>query len=82
MKSIIPGNTESPKERCRFGKKKNLNAIRTIDLESPCGCGGLKAKFGAGRKPGESSLLCDKCGVFITWINERQIKALLKGGES
>ena len=50
----------------------------------PCPkCGSQPRKLGAGRKPGEASLLCE-CGKFINWLNASQAKAIasqLKGGQ-
>lgn len=61
----------------------SISGVSSIKLESPCYCGSLKGKLGAGKKPGEASLLCDKCRTFIAWLSDRQIKELAKrGGES
>jgi hypothetical protein len=38
-------------------------------------CGSKERRLGAGRKPGEASLLCE-CGKFIKWIGASQLKAI------
>lgn len=80
MNNILPDNQESPQFHRSLGGKKNTP--RSINLESPCNCGNLTGKLGAGKKPGEASLLCDKCRAFIAWLSDRQTKALMRGGEA
>ncbi len=47
----------------------------------PCSaCGSTHRKLGAGRQPGEASLLC-KCGKFIKWLRGSQLTQFTKGGQ-
>lgn len=42
----------------------------------PCAsCGSIERKLGAGRGPGEASLLC-QCGKFIRWIGGSELNAI------
>lgn|SRR5574339_236235 len=97
MQNIIANNAQSPEDnrrlesnnpskdifdRLKKRRKPSFTGIPPLTFESPCRCGSLRGKFGAGRKPRESSLICGGCGIFICWVSEQEIKALLKGGES
>lgn len=77
---IIISQFNSPAKR---RLEQNLDTPRAIHLESPCSkCGGITGKIGAGRKPGESSIVCGACRKFLRWISPIELKALIKGGEA
>jgi hypothetical protein len=47
----------------------------------PCAsCGSTERKLGAGRQPGEASLLCE-CGKFVRWLRGSQLTQFTKGGQ-
>jgi len=42
----------------------------------PCNnCGSQSRKIGAGKAPGQSSLLCE-CGKFVKWIGANELTAI------
>lgn len=53
-----------------------------IQLKGLCCCGNNLARLGAGRKPHESSLHCNRCKKFIRWVSSAELKCLVRGGES
>lgn len=43
----------------------------------PCsGCGSQERKLGAGKAPGEASLLCSECEKFIKWVSGSELIAI------
>jgi hypothetical protein len=43
-------------------------------------CGSTSRQLGAGRQPGEASLLCE-CGKFVRWLRGSQLTQFTEGGQ-
>jgi hypothetical protein len=70
------------KDITRDAKTPTISRLNPQALPCPR-CGSTLRKLGAGKQPGEASLLC-QCGRFVKWLNASQVKAIasqLKGGQ-
>lgn len=76
--SIIGNNTQLTFNHL-LNQSSNPN---TTKAEACDNCGSSQQKLGAGKAPGQASLLCE-CGKFIKWLNPSELNAIasqLKGG--
>lgn len=77
--SIVGNNTQ-----LTFNHLLNQSSNRdTTQAEGCATCGSSQQKLGAGKTPGQASLLCE-CGKFIKWLSGSQSAAIasqLKGGQ-
>lgn len=80
LKNLLTKSEESPLIRISYqsrGDSKSAGFQSPQEIQADCpSCGNHKGKIGAGKKPGESSLICDNCGKFIKWLSAKEFKKL------
>lgn len=60
---------------CDDGITRALNQQLSRNI-TPCAkCGSKERKLGAGKAPGQSSLLCE-CGKFIKWLSAKEASTI------